>query len=182
MKQHIIEKIEIPTDIDVNIEGNEITIKSGDKENKRKFSYYGIEIKKENNNIIIEVKKATKRELKVAYTTKAHINNMLQGIKEDFEYKLEIAFVHFPMTVDLDKENNQIVIKNFLGEKKPRTAKILPGVEVKIDKKIITISSHDKESAGQTAGNFEKATHIRNKDRRKFQDGIYLTEKPGRII
>lgn len=180
MKQNILEKIEIPSDIEVSIENNEVTIRSGDKENKRKFSYYGIEIKKEDNNIVIEVKKATKKELKVAYTIKAHINNMLKGVKEDFEYKLEIAFVHFPMTVE--KETDQIVIKNFLGEKKPRTAKILPGVKVDIDKKIITISSHDKELAGQTAGNFEKATHIKNKDRRKFQDGIYLTEKPGRII
>jgi len=182
MKQNIIEKIEIPAEVEVSIENNEIIIKLGDKENKRKFSYYGIEIKKENNNIIIEAKQASKKEMKVANTIKAHINNMLLGLQQSFEYKLEITFVHFPMNVEHDKENNQIVIKNFLGEKKPRTAKILPGVEIIIDKNIITLTSHNKELAGQTAGNFEKATHIRNKDRRKFQDGIYLTEKPGRKI
>jgi len=182
MKQNIIEKIEIPEGLEVDINNNEVVAKAGDKENRRKFSYYGIELRKENNNIIIEAKQASKKEMKVANTIKAHINNMLLGVKEPFEYKLEITFVHFPMNVEYDKENNQIVIKNFLGEKKPRTAKVLPDVDVNINKNIITLTSFNKELAGQTAGNFEKATHIRNKDRRKFQDGIYLTEKPGRKI
>jgi len=180
MRQDIIEKIEIPENMEVTIENNEVSTKFENKENKRKFSYYGIEIKKQENNILIESKKASRKELKVVHTIKAHINNMLLGVKEPFVYKMEIAFVHFPMTVE--QQGDQIIIKNFLGEKKPRTAKILPNVEVKIDKKIITLTSHNKELAGQTAGNFEKATHIRNKDRRKFQDGIYLTEKPGRVI
>ena len=115
-------------------------------------------------------------------TNSKHVTNLLLGLQKKFVYKLESCFVHFPMTVEYDKKNNQIVIKNFLGEKKQRIAKVLPGVEIDIDKNIITLTSHNKELAGQTAGNFEKATHIRNKDRRKFQDGIYLTEKPGRKI
>jgi len=182
MKHHIIRKVDIPEGIEFTVEDNLVTVKFEGKENSRRFNFYGVELKKEGNSIVVESKKATKKELQVIYTTMAHINNMIKGLQEPFEYKLEIAFVHFPMTVEYDKSNNKIIIKNFLGEKKDRSAKILPGVEVDVGKKEIIIKSHDRELAGQTAANIEKATHIRNKDRRKFQDGIYMTAKPGRII
>jgi len=42
----------------------------------------------------------------------------------------------------------------------------------------ITISSNNVERAGQTAANIEKATKISKKDRRVFQDGCFITEKP----
>ena len=102
---------------------------------------------------------------------------MFKGINEKFAYKLEACNVHFPMTLKI--EGNKLAINNFLGEKTPRHAEILPNVDVDIKGQVITLTSHDKEAAGQTAANFEKATKVRNRDRRIFQDGIYITQKPG---
>ena len=84
------------------------------------------------------------------------------------------------MSVDI--KGKEATIKNFLGEKIPRKLKILDNVEINIEKDIITINSCDKELAGQTAANFEKATRIRMKDRRVFQDGIFITSKAGKEI
>jgi large subunit ribosomal protein L6 len=78
----------------------------------------------------------------------------------------------------LKVEGSKLAINNFLGEKKPRFAEILPNVNVDIKGQNITVSSPDKEAAGQTAANFEKATKVKNRDRRIFQDGIYIVEKP----
>jgi large subunit ribosomal protein L6 len=86
------------------------------------------------------------------------------------------------MTVTYDKARHELVIKNFLGEVKPRIAKILPEVEIKVEKEIITVEGHDKEKAGQTAGNIEKAAKVNNRDRRVFQDGIYLVSRNGEGI
>jgi large subunit ribosomal protein L6 len=82
------------------------------------------------------------------------------------------------MTVKI--EGDKFKIKNFLGEKIERTAMICPNTKVSIKGNIVEVSSVDIEKAGQTAANIEIATKIRNRDRRVFQDGIFITEKPGR--
>ncbi len=102
---------------------------------------------------------------------------MFSGLQEEFVYKLEAANVHFPMTLKVD--SGFLIITNFLGEKFPRKAKILHSVDVEVKGNLITISSHDKESAGQTAANIERATKVRDRDRRVFQDGCYIVERPG---
>jgi large subunit ribosomal protein L6 len=69
-------------------------------------------------------------------------------------------------------------VNNYFGEKVPRAAKILDGVNVKVSNKTeITVSGIDKEAVGQTAANIERCTTIKNRDRRVFQDGIYLLNK-----
>ena len=178
MKKEIFQNIEIPEGVEVNLDGSELIVKGKEGENKKTFNTNKLVFEKKDNQIIIGSKKATKKEKKMINTIKAHIENMIKGVQKKFEYKLKVCFSHFPMTVELS--GNDILIKNFLGEKIPRKSKILEGVEIKIDKDIITIISSDKELAGQTAANFEKVTRIRMKDKRIFQDGIFITNKAGR--
>ena len=110
-------------------------------------------------------------------TFESHLKNMIRGVSERFVYKLRVCSSHFPMTVT--KENNKITVKNFLGEKIPRTAKIIEDAEVEIKGFDIVVTSINKEKAGQTAANIERSTRLTNKDRRKFQDGIFIIEKAG---
>ena len=182
MKIDVLEKIEIPEGIELEINEETIKVSGNGKENRKNFNLKNIEVKRRDNTLILESKKSTKRERKMINTIRAHINNMIKGLQENFVYKLEITYVHFPMTVKHDESKKEIVIDNFFGEKKQRVCKVIDNVEVKVDKKFITVESHNKELAGQMAANLEKATKIRNKDRRKFQDGIYITEKCGKAI
>ncbi len=180
MKKELFQNIEIPEGIDVNIEGSTLIVKGKEGENKRTFNINKLDFEKKDNKIIIGSKNATKREKKLMNTITAHIKNMFKGVQKKFEYKLKICFSHFPITVEI--KEREALIKNFLGEKIPRKTKIPAGVDTKIDKDIITVISHDKEAAGQAAANFETATKIRKKDRRIFQDGIFITNKTGREI
>lgn len=180
----ITEEIEIPSDVEVAIDSlnNSVKIKGSKGEVERKFIAPKISIELKDKKVVIsakKIKKFTKREKKLIYTIKSHIENMINGVKEGFIYKLQICSVHFPMTASVDKSRNVVAIKNFLGEAKERTAKILPDVSVKIEKDIINVESCNIESAGQTAANIEATTRIRARDKRIFQDGIYIISKAG---
>ncbi len=177
-ERFLVREIEIPHGLKIEVKDNEILAREEGREIKRKFKR--VLIGKEENKIIIKIEGATKHEKKQINTTVAHIKNMLKGLEEKFVYKLQICSVHFPINVSVKEDS--VVIKNFLGEARERKAKIMPNVNVKIEKEIITLESEDKEAAGQTAANIEKTTKIKKRDIRVFQDGIYIIEKPGRVI
>jgi len=170
-RKDISEAIELG-DAHVEIHGNVIKISKNGVHLERKIE---IPIKKEGNNLILDAKKATKNIKRNIKTTAAHLRNMLAGLDKKYVYKLQICAVHFPMTTSI--KGNEIIIKNFLGEVKDRKATIIEGVSVKVDKEIITVEGHDKEKTGQTAANIENATRITKRDRRVFQDGIYIISK-----
>ncbi len=177
MHKELSQEVEIPEGIEANLDDTTLTIKGPEGEIKRDFKVGKLEMEKKGNTIILGNKKSTKTEKRLMNTLAAHIKNMIKGVKEKFEYKLKICFSHFPMTVDVQEK--EAIIKNFLGEKIPRKSRIVPGVDVKIDKQIITVTSHNKELAGQVAANFENVTKVGNRDRRVFQDGIFITSKCG---
>ena len=176
-----MQSVKIPDGIEVEISNhNKISVKGPQGENTKEFKIDNLVFEKKGDEIIIENKKATKKEKKMINTIKAHVKNMLRGVQEKFEYKLKICYNHFPFTVEI--KGNEAVIKNFLGEKVPRKVHIPEGVDVKVEKEIITVKSHNKELAGQAAANLETATKIRLRDRRIFQDGLFITSKNGKEI
>ncbi len=172
--------VEIAEGVEIFINGNEFVAKGNGKELKRNFDIGKIQINVRDKQVVLVAKSATKREAKMMGTIDAHLKNMIKGISEDFTYELEVCNVHFPMNVKAD--GNKIIIKSFLGETTVREARILNGVKVDINGSKISVTSHDIEAAGQTAANLEKATKLTGRDRRIFQDGIFITKKPYRII
>ena len=180
MNKDLSRVIEVPEEVGVVIRDNEVIVKGNGNELVKRFDRGKVSIVFADNKITISAKGATRRESKMIGTIWACINNMIRGVGENFVYTLEICNVHFPMNVKV--ESNEVIIKSFIGETVKRVAKILPNVKVDIKGSQITVSSCDIESAGQTAANLEKATRLTGRDRRIFQDGIFMTEKPGRKI
>jgi large subunit ribosomal protein L6 len=176
MRKEMLETVDIPEGVSIDIKGTSVSCKKSGAELSRNFVIPSITIGLDGNKIVIRAKKGNKNDWKKIKSTVAHIKNLINGVDKKFIYHLEACNVHFPMTLKLDKSS--LVINNFLGEKVPRSAKILPNVDIDIKGTKITLSSHDKGAAGQTAANIEKATKIRYRDRRIFQDGIFITSKP----
>jgi len=172
MKRKIHESIEIPAGMNIEAEGQVLKMQKEGKTLEKKLPFT---VKKEGNQIVITMDKATKKEKKLIKTARAHVNNMISGFEKKYVYKMQICAVHFPITAKV--AGQELIIKNFLGEVKDRKAKLSPEVTVKVDKDIITIEGLDKDKVGQTAASIENAARIVKKDRRIFQDGIFIIEK-----
>jgi len=180
MKADIDVKLDIPQGVEVKIDGALINVKGPKGEVSRKLLHPKIQISVSEGKVILVSKKSTKREKKMIYTFAAHIKNMIKGSEEPFVYKLKICSTHFPMTATVKGE--ELSVQNYLGESIPRNLKLKQGVNVKIEGTEITIESPNKELAGQTAASIEKLCVIHNRDRRIFQDGIFITSKAGKDI
>ena len=176
--EEIKEEIMIPDNVQATLENNNITI-SGEKGSlTRFFSHPKIDIKLMEKTITISCKQPRRKEKALVGTWVAHINNMIKGVTEGFEYKMKTVFSHFPIKTSV--EGNEFIIQNFLGERAPRKAKILEGVTVEAKGEEITVTGIDKEKVGQTVANIERATKVKYRDVRVFQDGIYRTSRGGR--
>ncbi|MCR4327228.1 MAG: 50S ribosomal protein L6 [Nanoarchaeota archaeon] len=180
MKKDLLIQIEVPENVTVSLDGSNLNVKGPEGNLTKELKIGKVEVKIEGKNIVLEYKKATKNEKKLMNTASSHINNMIRGVQKKFEYYLKICYVHFPFTLKI--EGKKVMIKNFLGEKIDRVFELPDGVEVELKKEIIIVKSPDKYLAGQASANFETATRVKGRDRRIFQDGIYITEKDGKKI
>lgn len=176
MKTKLSESLAIPSGVSCEFADKTLKCKKGAVELSRKIDIPIMTVRIADNCVFFECEAGNKNDYKIIKSHIAHLKNLFNGLDNEYVYNLEYCNVHFPMT--LKSEPGKLTINNFLGEKTPRVAKVLPGVKVDIKGQKITITSNDKEAAGQTAANFEKATKIRCRDRRVFQDGIFIVSRP----
>ncbi|MFH0868884.1 MAG: 50S ribosomal protein L6 [archaeon] len=169
-------EIDIPAGIEVTVEKSQFTVKGPKGKVVRKFSR-DIEIKKSGDKMEVVTKGKTADARALSGTFVAHIKNMFNGVQNPYIYKLKVVSVHFPITVTI--QNNELLVQNFFGEKRPRKVKLPADVSVKIQGEFITVESVNIEDAGMVATKIEQSTKISNRDRRTFLDGIYMVEKAG---
>ncbi len=171
--------IKLPEGVEARIEDDILFIKGPLGENKRlvKNPLFTVSLDEVKSVVIKSAKDSNSRKYKrIINTYASHINNMIKGVVNGYEARLKITYSHFPITVKV--EGNNVIIDNFIGEKKPRKTKLINGAKLKVEGNIITITGLDKEVVGQTAANLERTTQIKKKDRRVFQDGIWIIKKP----
>ncbi len=176
VEKKIVQKISIPQKVGVEVkEDNHLTLTSDKGKLSRHFKTHRLKFKQEGNNIIIEGSPINKQTRALMMTSIAHIKNMVKGLLYGYKYEMKVVYSHFPMT--LQTENGFIFIKNFLGEKFPRKAKIVGETKIEVKGQDVILSGINLEEVSQTAANIELATKVKKKDIRRFMDGVYTAEK-----
>jgi large subunit ribosomal protein L6 len=160
--------MKIPEGAKVVCEGSKVTVSGAKGTQVRDFSYPGIMMK------IAGTEFEVTGPLVMVNTIESHVKNMCEGAVKGYSKKLKILYSHFPISVEI--KGKDMMIKNFLGEKQPRRAKIIGATKVEAKGQEVTLTGVSKEDIGQTFANIKSATKIRNRDSRVFQDGFYEVE------
>jgi large subunit ribosomal protein L6 len=171
----ISKTIQVPDDVDVNLDERKITVKGEKGTLMRDFSFAPISIEADGKSVRVWAEWPRKKEAALVGTIFSHIQNMISGVKKGFTYKLKIVFSHFPISVKV--QGKTFLIENFTGERRARRVKIIGDVQVKIESEDIIVQGINLEDVSQTAANIEQATKVKKKDPRVFLDGIYVYER-----
>lgn len=148
--------INIPSEIQIKIEGDLISVKGPKGEISRKIHNLVI-VSEKDSSIIVEPKNDTKEARALQGTFRALINNMVKGAKDGFEKVLVYEGIGFRSEVKSDSSvESGKVLELGVGFTHPVRIAAPKGVDFKTEKNQITISGADKELVGQTAANIRK--------------------------
>jgi len=148
----------------------------------RDFRHILIDIKTDNEKrkIILKVWYGNKKALSGLSTVSTHISNLIYGVTCGFQYKMKSVYAHFPINIITIEEGKGIEIRNFLGEKKVRKVYLAKDVLCKINDAVkdeITVYGNDLTLVSISAAKIQRSCQVKNKDIRKFLDGIYVSNK-----
>ncbi len=136
--------VSIPSGIEVKVEGTQIVAKKGNIE-KRLETYGRVGIKLQEQEVHFEKSGTDKQSAAFWGTYRALFNNILIGLDKGFSKSLEINGVGYRAAVEGK------VLKLQLGFSHDVNYNIPDGVDIKVEKNIITIAGTDKQKVGQAA-------------------------------
>lgn len=165
-------EIEIPEQVSVKMEPPGYLIVQGPLGTvKKDFSKVPVEFAVEDQKISYKVFMKGRKGYALVNTIKAIITNLLIGVTKGFTYKMKIYYRHFPVTVEV--ADGEVMIKNFMGERGVRRARIVGTAKVKVIGDTVLVYGISKEDVGLTVANIMAACKVKNRDPRVFLDGIY---------
>jgi len=173
-------KYQIPGDVKVEVKGMEVSVKGKKGEDKRLFKAKHIEIKVDGDSVVVTTSSPRKVDRADVGTIIGHIKNMMVGAENGVTYRMKAVYAHFPLTIKVTGKT--LAVENFLGEKKPRTMDVVEGVAIQVKGQEVTLTGIDRERVGLCASQIEQLCRVRNRDRRVFQDGVYIIEKDGKSL
>lgn len=139
--------IEVPENVEVKIDGNNITVKGPKGELKKEISNE-IAVKLENGQILVSKKEDTTETEPLFGLTRTLIANMVHGVVNEYAKTLEINGVGYRA----QKQGNDLVLS--LGYSHPVNIKAPEGITFDLESPTkIIVKGIDKELVGQTAAN-----------------------------
>jgi large subunit ribosomal protein L9e len=107
-----------------------------------------------------------------------HIKNMVVGVTKGYRYKMRFVTAHFPIKHLINDSKDEFSFSHFMGERERRTIKAPKGITIRDgQKEEIILEGSNLLDLTQTAAQIHQSCHVRDKDLRKFLDGIYVSEK-----
>merc|ERR1712058_63863 len=150
----------------VTVKARTVTVKGPRGVLKRDFRHMPIDMMmKTKKELKVEKWFGSRKELAAVRTICSHVENMIKGVTLGFLYKMRAVYAHFPINIAISQENSHV--------------DMLEGVTFKPSgsKDEFVLEGNDLELVSRSAALVQQSTTVKEKDIRKFLDGIYVSHK-----
>lgn len=143
--------IAIPSGVQVELEGTTVRVKGPKGTMQYTYSEL-VEVKKENEQLIVTRSSDAKQVRALHGTTRALIQNMVTGVSTGFQKVLQIEGVGYRA----EKTGSDVTV--YVGFSHPVVVTPPEGISFDVDEKAktITINGHDRQVVGQVAAEIRK--------------------------
>ncbi|KAF4556910.1 Ribosomal protein L6 [Elsinoe fawcettii] len=187
---HSDQTLEIPEGVKVAIKTRNVVVEGPRGKLTKNLGHLSVSFTHPKKNVIaIELHHGSRKAVATLRTVRSIINNMIIGVTKGYKYKMRYVYAHFPINVNFEKDKEtdlwNVEIRNFLGEKLVRNVKMQPGVDVEASKNVkdeLQITGNSLEAVSQSAADIQQICRVRNKDIRKFLDGLYVSERTNIVV
>ena len=174
----------VPDDVELGINARVVTVKGPRGALTLNFKHTPIDISfvpgSNNKEVQLDRWFGSGKSLSTVKSVHSHITNGIIGVTKGFQYKMRFVYAHFPINVTITNKDKRIEIRNFLGEKVVRVVDALGDVTVKRSTDVkdeIILSGTSIDAVSRTCALVSQICNVKNKDIRKFLDGIYVSHK-----
>ncbi|KAM3071365.1 60S ribosomal protein L9B [Clarireedia jacksonii] len=181
---HSEETLNVPEGVKVAIKSRQVTVEGPRGKLHKDLSHLAVNFSHPKKDIIkIELHHGARKNVATLRTVRTLINNLIIGVTKGYKYKMRYVYAHFPINVNFEKNADgiyEVEIRNFIGEKIVRKVTMRQGVDVEVStnqKDELQLSGNSLEDVSQCAADIQQICRVRNKDIRKFLDGLYVSEK-----
>ncbi|KAH8118318.1 ribosomal protein L6 [Phellopilus nigrolimitatus] len=177
------EELDVPEGVTVEVKSRLITVTGPRGTLKKNVRHVQMDIQliqSKSGKVTLAVWQGARKHNACLRTIRSLINNLVIGVTKGFQYKMRTVYAHFPINCIIQEGGSSLEIRNFLGEKAVRHIQMLEGVtiaESKNQKDELILEGTDIQNVSQSAASIQGICRVRNKDIRKFLDGIYVSER-----
>jgi len=178
------QNVKIPAGVTVTVSARDVTVKGSRGTLQRNFKHLNVDMsivgQEGKQRLVVSVYFASREKIAAIRTAISHVQNMITGVTKGFEYKMRLVSAHFPINAAPTENGTTLEIRNFLGEKIVRRVPMLDGVKIDRSEKVkdeLVLVGNNLEHVSQSAANIKQSCAVKNKDIRKFLDGIYVSER-----
>lgn len=173
----------------VDIKARDVTVTGPRGTLSRSIRHTQIDVQPETtedgkNRLKVDMWHGSRKDIAKINTVCSAIKNLITGVTIGFRYKMRFVYAHFPINVTCSDDQKSVEIRNFLGEKRVRKVEMkgdvvcYRGKEVKDE---LVVEGSDIDLVSQCAAMVHHVCLVKNKDIRRFLDGIYVSHK-GHIV
>ena len=174
------ESIQVPKGTKITIKSKTVEVTGKHGTLKRDFGHAPVELWVANSGKEVKARMyfAKSKHLSMLRSVCSHISNLFDGVNNKFEYKMRLVYSHFPINANITNGGKTVELRNFLGEKIVRTVNMLPGTIIEKSaqtKDELVLTGMDIDLVSRSAALIRQSCLSKNKDIRKFLDGVYVS-------